>query len=103
MPIRRSKRCSVEQARSQGKKTMAVLVAGRTIFCTNGQGWPRSLASRGMTQVAANGNLNAPCLWIGSKFLPKLETAGAVASVFGGKNLCQKADRMVVTVGVAAT
>ena len=37
------------------------------------------LASPGMTQAAANGNLNAPCLWIGLKFLPKRGKADAVA------------------------
>jgi hypothetical protein len=36
-------------------------------------------AQLGMTQVAANGNLNAPCLWIGSKCLPKLGMADVVA------------------------
>ena len=44
-----------------------------------------------------------PCLLIGSKFLPKLGAADAVASVFGEKNLCPKADRMVETGDVAAT
>ena len=36
-------------------------------------------ASLGMTRVGASGNLNAPCLWIGSEFLPRLGRVGAVA------------------------
>lgn len=36
-------------------------------------------APLGMTGIAANGNLNAPCLWIGSKFLAKLGMVDAVA------------------------
>jgi hypothetical protein len=36
-------------------------------------------APLGMTGVAANGNLNARCLWIGLKCLPRLGMADAVA------------------------
>src|SRR5262249_49211613 len=49
-------------------------------------------------------HFNGPqCLSITSKFLRKPEAAAAVASVFGGRNLFQKADRTVETAAAAAT
>src|SRR2546423_12579552 len=85
MPVRRSRRSSVEP-RLQRRQKIEI-----------------TISQVGVTPPAANGNLNAPCLLIGSKFLPKLGRADAVASVFGGENLCPKADRMVGTGGGAAT
>src|SRR2546423_4575739 len=85
MPVRRSRRSSVEP-RLQRRQKIEI-----------------TISQVGVTRPAANGNLNAPCLLIGSKFLPKLGRADAVASVFGEKNLCPKADPTVETGGMAAT
>src|SRR5256885_15696961 len=84
MPVRRSRRSSVEP-RLQRRQKIEI-----------------TISQVGVTRPAANGNLNAPCLLIGSKFLPKLGRADAVASVFGGKNLWPKADPTGETGGVAA-
>ena len=43
------------------------------------------------------------CSSIESKSLLKLEMVGAVASAFGVRNLCLRADRMAVTAGAVAT
>src|SRR5256714_15550118 len=83
MPVRRSRRSSVEP-RLQRRQKIEI-----------------TISQVGVTRPAANGNLNAPCLLIGSKFLPKLGRADAVASVFGEKNLCPKADPTVETGGLA--
>src|SRR5438552_17297238 len=85
MPVRRSRRSSVERCSQQRQKIEI------------------TISQVGVTRPAANGNLNAPCLLIGSKFLPKLGRADAVASVFGEKNLCPQAYPTVETGGMAAT
>src|SRR5256885_15654122 len=73
MPVRRSRRSSVEP-RLQRRQKIEI-----------------TISQVGVTRPAANGNLNAPCLLIGSKFLPKLGTAGGGLGGFWEKKFCPKA------------